>query len=1231
MFKTRIIAIVFMLLVVASSIPATCLKHGQEEVLFDGFREYIGYSKKIVIKEVPENESVKALANGTIDLYGHPVSSEIYLKGVKNITRYKGFMTTITGINAPLAVIDVLFNPAPIRMVSLKGNYTREEAAKVLNISSEAISFIKAYRDSNGVVRTYIELGAYPGRGINPFAFREIRRAINNAINRTLLEELLRENNILASKEYTIITRHDLWYPSVVDIIVKYGIDRYDYRKAFKIIYDKLTSIGAEYVDGKWYYEGKPVILNAVIPTYDKARLVVGEYISEVLEDLGFTVNKTYVENYRSYFEILINTFAIAHKWHLAIEKWKNIGISKDAPLIALHTYATYIPGSGPVPVWGGDFYDTRYWVYRNKTVLDTIDFLFKVWVERECADEETILEYLRRGLDLTLSESIRVTTVVEYNVVPYATSFLNPLRNVVNSGIDWNYVASMPVTYRTVFVSNRTYVKIGYPDVREYGYTFNIFTYGKTWTAVYDPLIIVNPFTGERVPYRATIHVKTATGNNYFTVPPNAVIWDPWSQKWVYVREKEPNATAEVIIEIDLSNIIGSKWHHGIKITWADVIASFAYITDISYKIVYGLSLDPSLEKYYSSDKIDWILINIMVERIKGIVFDTKNNKVILYIRQCCVYDLEKTYYVLTTISLFASPIEVYAGVKKLAIDYKKYVIGIHGSPKYILLNLLNKTQAEELLESLETIDFSRDVGVYITINKTAYMTIDEWEERVNALKKWFSEHGHLVISQGPYYIDKYYPGNKTLVLLRFTDGYPLPPYYIYSVIGRPVVDKPSIDLVYKVNEDNKTKIYISVKGEPDYILKYFIRSTSSNKIIYSGEIKSFSNIFVIEVNNDTSDLELVLILYSNVYAESLYYSVMINDILSYTMRPIVITSPRISEYILSGIIPVKTVVLHGYGIKYVAVTLANRGTLLITPFNQFILELNTTGLEMYSYMLDYYIVDEQDLGYDEFFLILVNEYLAKSIFDEMLVLNNFTRKNCFIITSDYSRGLSFIVDASASNITLVLDTSWINHMTEIVLIDDEGNSVYSTWIDPLENRDRIVLNISTSGESYWLIVYNQVNRTLTGIPIRINVDKVKPLIMFAVKEINDTAVYIKWSIIDDTIVANASLTIDSTNITIPSQGSMVLNIGEGEHELLIKAVDIMGKTSTYSRKIVLGLEENTTTTTTTMETVLAPPFTIDLTNPQVMTVIMLAIIALTALLYYIVARARVSGKKEE
>ncbi len=1198
--------------------------------MFDGFRKYVGYSEKIIFREVPENESVKALVNGTIDLYGYTVSSEIYLKGVKNITRYKGFMTTITGVVVPSAVIDVLFNPAPIRMVSLEGNYTCEEAAKVLNISSEAISFIKAYRDSNGVVRTYIELGAYPGRGINPFAFREIRRAVNYAINRTLLEELLRENNILASREYTIITRHDLWYPSVVDIIVKYGIDRYDYRKAFKIIYDKLTSIGAEYVDGKWYYEGKPVILKAVIPIYDKTRLIVGEYISGVLEDLGFTVNRTYVENYRSYHEILINTFAIAHKWHLAIEKWKNYGLDKDNSLLALHTYATYIPGSGPVPVWDGDFYDTRYWEYRNKTVLDTLDFLFRVGLGWKSADEKTILEYLRRGLDLTISESIRVTTVVEYKVVPYATSFWNPLRNVVNSGIAWNY-ASMTITYRTVFVTNRTYVRIGYPDVMKLGRAFNIFSYENPWTAIYDPLIIANPFTGERIPYRAIIHVKTATGNNYFTVPPNAVIWDPWLHKWVYAREKEPNATVEVVIEIDLSNIIGSKWHHGIKITWADVIASFAYIADIGYKAIYQLPSDPLVGDYYSFNRGYWLITEIILDYIKGIVFDIKNNKIILYADLIHADPLKTAYIILTGVSLFSTPVEVYVGAKKLAIDNKKYVIGFRSLHNYTLLNLLNRTQAEDLLESLETINFSRDVGVYITINKTAYMTIDEWNERVNALRKWFNEHGHLVISQGPYYVDKYYPDNKTLVLLRFTDGYPLPPHYIYSVIGRPVVDKPSIDLVYKVREDNKTRIYVSVEGEPDYVLEYFVRNTSSNKIIQSDVIKGFSNIFVIDVGGNTSGLELILVLYSSVYLESVYYSKMIDDIPSYTIRPIVITSPRISEYVLSGIIPVETVILHGYGIKYVAVTLANKGTLLITPFKQFILELNTTGLQMYSYMLDYYIVDEYGLGYDEYFLILVNEYLARRIFDEMLALNNSTMKNCFIITSDYSRGLSFIVDASVDNIQLVLDTSWINYMTEIVLIDDEGNSIYSTWIDPLENKDRVVLNISTSCESYWLIVYNQVNRTLTGIPIRINVDKVKPLIFFAVKEINNTAVYIKWSIIDDTIIVNASLTIDSTNISIPSQGSMVLNLGEGEHEFLVKAVDITGKTSTCSRKIVLGLEENTTTTTTGMETVLAPSFTIDLTSPPAMAAIILAIIALTALLYYIVARARASGKKEE
>jgi peptide/nickel transport system substrate-binding protein len=63
--------------------------------------------------------------------------------------------------------------------------------------------------------------------------------------------------------------------------------------KAVEVITAEMEALGAEMVDGVWTYNGEPVVLTGLIRTEDE-RLEIGDYVSNLLEDIGFTVERDY-------------------------------------------------------------------------------------------------------------------------------------------------------------------------------------------------------------------------------------------------------------------------------------------------------------------------------------------------------------------------------------------------------------------------------------------------------------------------------------------------------------------------------------------------------------------------------------------------------------------------------------------------------------------------------------------------------------------------------------------------------------------------------------------------------------------------------------------------------------------------------------------------------------------------------------------------------------------------
>ena len=133
----------------------------------------------------------------------------------------------------------------------------------------------------------------FDGTGkLNPFAIPRVREAMNWLIDRDYIAQELYGG--LATPRYLPITAAFPDYARLVDVARQLELEyAYNPDKANEVITEEMINLGAEMVDDKWQYEGEPVELIVLIRTED-VRTAVGDYVSNQLEDIGFTVTRDY-------------------------------------------------------------------------------------------------------------------------------------------------------------------------------------------------------------------------------------------------------------------------------------------------------------------------------------------------------------------------------------------------------------------------------------------------------------------------------------------------------------------------------------------------------------------------------------------------------------------------------------------------------------------------------------------------------------------------------------------------------------------------------------------------------------------------------------------------------------------------------------------------------------------------------------------------------------------------
>ena len=639
---------------------------------------------------------------------------------------------------------------------------------------------------------------------LNPFSIPDVRRAMQYLVNRESIAQ-----DIYRGAGQPMLTHVG---PSDPDFLTIYDIDRgsgisYDPELARELIAEAMTEAGAELIDGTWHFEGQPIRIKLVGRVEDERR-DIADLVRAELEAAGFEVAITY-DQFAPAVQKVYSTDPAAFEWHIYTEGW---GRSAASRYDVGSVNAFIAPWLGQMPGWR----EEGFWQYEN----DELDTLGKTLYRGEFDSLEERNEIYRQMTQAGLDESIRIWLATVDNSFPARDTLEGMTRDVVAGPRN-------PRALREAYIPGSDDVRVGHQWVWTERTTYNpIGGLGDVyatdlWRNLADPPVWNDPFTGIPQPFRADYSVETAGPEGAMDVPADAVTWDVTSKTWTPVA---PGTTAVSKVTFDYSKYLESHWHDGQPITIADAVYSIAQGFDLAY--------DPEKARIETALAVT---SRPILETFKGYRL-TEDDRLEVYVDY---WHFDEDY-----IGAYASPVsfdmpwELKAAMDALVFEQRRAAYSDTAAGRYSVpwLSLVLKRDAglvDRALRDLER-DGSVPSGVF-DFGGRSLVTPEEAVARYEAAQEWFDDKDHLVISQGPFYLEQFDPPAQFAELLAFRDpSYPFKPGDLYR--GEPptlAISDVSADLVVP-GED--AVISASVTGPGTVGLQYLLLDPAVGEVVTSG-----------------------------------------------------------------------------------------------------------------------------------------------------------------------------------------------------------------------------------------------------------------------------------------------------------------------------------------------------------------------------------------------------------
>lgn len=642
-----------------------------------------------------------------------------------------------------------------------------------------------------------------PAGELNPFSIPEVRTAVQFLVDRDFIAREIYRG--MASPMITHVSSHDFDYLTVFDIARGSGIS-YEPEYARELIADAMRNAGATKSGGVWNYGGQPIRVRLVARVEDERR-DIGDLLRRELERAGFMVSVSY----RPFAAAVLSVYSTdpqSFDWHIYTEGW---GRSAPTRYDFSNVNQMNAPWLGNMPGWK----EVGFWQYEQ----DELDRLGQQLFRGEFRDRAERDEIYRRMTRLGLDESVRIWLVTATNSFPAQTALTGVTQDITAG-------PRSPWTLREAHVPGTGDLRIGHLWVWTERTTWNpVGGFGDVystdiWRGVTDPALWNHPFTGLPEPVRLSFEVQTAGPDGSITVPSGSVIWNAETDRWESAAGEQ--ATSRIVY--DYSKFFQSTWHHGIRMSMADVVYALAQGYELAYdrdkmriETALGVTSRPYLETFKGFRILD-------------------DNRIEVYVD---FWHFEEAYIASYAVpSGLNMPWEILAAMDDLVFVQRRGAYSDTAAGRFNVpwISLVMERDTLLVRRTLQQFEQSRFLPPNVfQVGDRSLMSVDEAVARYRAALEWHGRHDNLVISNGPFYLAAYDPPAQYAELRAFRDAsYPFRPGdWLYGEAPTLAIRPPRTP---DIEPGREARYTVTVDGPGELDLRYVMIDPADASVVASG-----------------------------------------------------------------------------------------------------------------------------------------------------------------------------------------------------------------------------------------------------------------------------------------------------------------------------------------------------------------------------------------------------------
>jgi peptide/nickel transport system substrate-binding protein len=644
---------------------------------------------------------------------------------------------------------------------------------------------------------TFNTAATLPSGAFNPFSNPKIREAMNWLVDRNHIAGEIYGG--LARPRFVTFNGASNDYASLADIVrsleSKYA---YNMEMAEEVITTEMEAMGATKDGDTWMFDGAPVNLIFLIRTEDN-RLGIGDYTSNQLEAIGFTVTRDY-KTAAEAGPIWLG----AGEFHIYTGGWVTTAVPRD---LGVNFSNFYTPEGRPDPLW------------QNYTPTEEFQQVSNALANNEFTTLDERRELMATALQLSMEDSSRIWLVdrAGESFRRAEIEVAADLYSAVYGSQLWPYTirreGEVGGSIRMAMPSILTQPWSPSSDSSNWVYDSTVFrATGQTGTNA-------DPYTGLLLPHRvesASVTVQeglpVGTTLDWVTLETAAEIpvpadawadWDAETQTFIPVGDGVTALSkSTVTYPADLFETI--SWHDGSPLSVGDFVMFMIQTFDR------GKELSP----YFDPSKT--AALELFLSSFKGVKIVSTDPLVIETYTDAYQLDAENNvtswwpYYTRSegawhTIALGLgvelNGLAAFSTAKAatLEVDQLNYIAG----PTVDLLNsqLISMTTAPELPYAATLSEF---------------VSTDEMTARYANLTEWKRTRGHFWVGTGAFYLERAFPVEGTIILQR-NPNYP-DAADKWSVFSAPAIPEVELDGPTQVTIGDEAVVDVNVtfQGEP-------------------------------------------------------------------------------------------------------------------------------------------------------------------------------------------------------------------------------------------------------------------------------------------------------------------------------------------------------------------------------------------------------------------------------